>query len=361
MFLDLDNTKKISADLKESYKSDPVKLYKDLKEVRLSAHLEQLDPTPEGCKLDAFERHLVANDIKISGPEQLTIGQLSDKAEYLLPEMILRSVEEGSNSLDERFSYKDCVAEVVPAKTMHYHPLYIPSQNLSSIQSRRDKSLGRVDNKGGGYPVFSIRTREKDITIEVGGKMVEASYNLIKDYGWSDFAIFLRLIGAQIAADKLQEIYDLAINGDGTVAAATNTFNGVAGTLSYSDLTHNFISFSSPFSPNRIMAPVTSLETILNMAQFQDPMAGFEFQKTGKLMTPMGCKLKQVNVTTAVTPVATVFASLDARFAVREVVYQKLQVEAEKIINRSFEAAAITEASRFCVIADGALTRCVWT
>ena len=370
MIVDLDRAKEVLSEF-DKYKTDPLNLYKDAQTAKLSVsdYLEQLDPTPKddndeslipGC--DAFARHLMALNLKISGPNQCSFEQFGAQAEYLVPELILRYVREGM-LVSSKYSYADCVAATVPSKGVHYHPLYIPDLNLGSVRSRREKSTSSrtKSGKGGEFQRMSIRTREKDILVDDIGKVIEAEYSVIKDYPIEDFAILLRLIGAQMAADKLQNLYDMGITGDGTIGPATDTFSGSAGTLAYSDLVTNVTAYEAPFLMSRILAPQQSVTTILTMAQFQDPMAGWEFQNTGKMVTPMGAGIKQVSTTPGVTPTGTAIVTLDNRFAVKEIINETLTVEADKIISRKFEEAAISEKSSFCVIADGAIRRIIWT
>lgn len=368
--IELDKAKEAQAHIKEQFASDPIKLYKTCQDQKmsLSDYLEDLDPTP--CDdanqpivdVDAFERHLMVLDLKLNGPEQLTVAELGAQAEYLMPELILREIRSGME-VQAKYSYKDCIAASVPSKTTSYHPLYIPDLNLDSARTRRARSLGArsQSEQGGEFPVVSIRKREKTITVNDHGRTIEASYGVVRDYGFQDFAVLLRLVGAQLAADKLQDIYDLGITGDGTVGSASDTFNGTAGTLTYQDLVRNATQYSAPFVMSRILGPAQSVETILAMAQFQDPLSGWKFQKTGEMVTPIGAQLKQVSNTPGNDPTGTEIVTLDHRFAAKEVVTQELSVEADKIINRKFEQAVVSEESSFCVIADGALKRIVWT
>jgi len=367
--IDLDKAREVASEY-DKYQKDGLKLYKDLQtgKLSLSEKMEIDDPTPRDSDgntvtpTDAFTRHLMVKDITLKGDNQYTVEKLASTAEYLMPELILREIKAGM-ATKEKFSYEDCVAASVPSKGAHYHPLYIPDLDLATANQRREKSMGgrAASGKGGGFPVVSVIRREKDIIVEDNGRVIEASYSVVKDYGWADFSVFLRLIGAQLSADKLQNVYDLGITGDGTIGAATNTFGGVAATLAYTDLITNETSFSSPFSMDRILAPAQSVRTILALAQFQDPLAGWEFQRTGKMVSPMGAKLKQVNNTPGATPVGTVIVTLDSKFACKEVVNEVLSVEADKIISRKFEQAVVSESSRLCIIADGAIRRIVWT
>lgn len=372
MIVDLDTAKKVATDFERYKGSNALELYHACQNDRISLteHLESLDPTEyanDGSPLnagDAFTRHLMALDLQLSGPNQVTVENLMAQANYLMPEMVRREILAGME-MPDKFSYKDCVATTVPSKVSTYHPIYIPDMDNATALARRNKSLGRTGSPGKGaeMPRVSIRKREKDIVIQDHGRVVETAYAVIRDYGWSDFAVYLRLIGGQMAADKLFEIYNLALVGDGTVGASTDTFNGVAGTLTYLDVLHNHASYYAPFVMNKILAPLTSFENILSMAQFSDPEAfgGKVFQVSGKPVTPFGAMIKQVNAVPGAALTQTEIATLDSRYAVKEVTSQPLSVEADKIISRKFEEAAISEEYEFCIIADGALKRIIWT
>jgi len=370
MLIDLSRAKESLSEF-DKYKTDPLKLYKDAQSSKMSVsdYLETIDPTPKDDNnrtlspgYDAFVRHLMALDLEISGQNQVTFEKFSATAEYLVPEMILRFVREGMK-VSSKYSYDDCIAATVPSTGIHYHPLYVPDLNLNTVRGRREKSTSAraKSGKGGEFQRLSIRTREKDILVDDIGKIIEAEYSVIKDYPIQEFATLLRLIGAQMAADKLQNLYDMGVTGDGTIGSATDTFGGTGGTLAYSDLVDNVTQYEAPFIMSRILAPQQSVTTILTMSQFQDPQAGWNFQSTGDMVTPMGASIKQVSNTPGVNPTGTVIVTLDHRFAVKEVINQNLMVEADKIISRKFEEAVISEKSRFCIIADGALRRIIWS
>lgn len=369
MIIDLDQARHAASEF-DKYERDGFQLYKDVQRSKMSVseYFESIDPSPRdeygniASPCDAFERHLMIKNIQLKGTNQVSVEYVANNVEYLMAEMVLREIKAGM-AVKEQFDYRDCLAATVPAKGATYHPLYIPDQDNATANQRRDHSLGgrAASAKGGEFPRMSIRRREKDIVIQDNGRVIEAAYSVVKNYSWADFAVFLRLIGGQLASDKLQNVYDLGITGDGTVGAATDTFGGTAGTLAYTDLITNVTSFNAPFECNRMLGPAQSVRTILAMAQFQDPLAGWEYQKTGKMVSPMGAKLKQVNDTPGAVPVGTVMVTLDKNFAAKEVVNEVLAVEADKIIARKFEEAVVSEASSLVIVADGALRRIVWT
>jgi len=375
MFMNVDLTAaKTNVEFLAGYKSDPYKMYSDLEAEggTLTEKLESTDASdinpatglPEHG-VDALSRALMAADIKLAGPGAIMISQLVDRGLVLMPELVLREIQAGMK-MTKRSDYTKLVASTVESVGPSYHPAYIPNLNQTAPASTiglQGKSLAKraAAAKGGMFPKTSIRYREKDIVIKDYGREFDVSYKMLKAMPWTEFAIFLHLVGVQLAGEKLFDIYDLAITGDGTVGAATDTFSGTSGSLVYTDLVDNYVSYDQAFEMNAMLCPQSSLETILTMAQFQDPQAGFSFQRTGELVTPIGSELFQVPSVPSTTPTATVIATLDKRFAVRETNSQKLMVEAKKIIELKFEEAVVSEETVFSIIADGALKRIVWT
>lgn len=367
--LDLQKAKKTAEDFKK-FDSDPKGLYIECEKrhMSLTAYLETMDPTElnmEGRPAeghDAFDRLMMAKDIRLSGQNAFTLDQLMATGnEMLAPELIKREVEHGMAI--SAANYKNLVATEVMTNQATDHPIYLPDLNLDTVKNRKEKSLAvrASTNKGGEFPVFSLRHREKDVMIGDYGRAIEAPYSMLKGRAWPELRVFFWLLGAQIAADKVYDIYLLGVNGDGTVGAATDLFNGTAGALTYKDLVHAYSGFGDPFQLNAFICPQVSYEAILTMAQFTDPNMGWEFQKTGKPVTPMGAVVQKVGATPGGTPTGTVIVCLDKRFAVKQVSSQNLMVEAEKIIERKFEKAVISEETAFTIIADGAIKQLIWT
>jgi hypothetical protein len=364
MILNLDTAKTASAEIQRIAAKDPMDLYRQLQHEKtsLSDFLENLDPTERDengkpLTVDALQRYLMVNEVRLSGPRAITLQKLMESSSIaVLPELVRREVMSGM-TMNANTDYSDLVATVVPNDGATYHPLYIPGLDIDTVVTRRQKSLAKrasID-KGGEFAVTTLRYRDKDIVLGDYGRQIEAPYSYLSGKSWPEIAVFLKLIGAQIAIDMIYDIYFVCLFGDGTTGAPTNVFNGAPGVLAYSDLTHAFTSFTSPFTMNRMICPVAIEETILQMAQFQDPLAGWEFQKTGKPVTPMGSKIVRVQTTPGGAPAVNTMIVLDKNFAVRQVTNGELMVEAEKIISRRFEKAVVSQECSFCNIANGAV------
>ena len=364
--IQLDNAKKVSDELTK-YSSDPNALYNGVlneQNLSMSEYLEKLDPTETDqngkpvSRYDAFDRHLMVNDIRINGKEQLSFEELYSKATYLMPELVRREIMKGMKT-EERYSVDGLVAAKIPHKGTNYHPLYIENLNNDSAATKKKHARGR---KGDGalFPQLSIRNREKSLTIADRGLGIDMSYKVLRYYSWKDVAIVFNLVGAAITQEKLAEIWDLGVTGDGTVGAATNVFAGTDDSLTYADLVHAYSSFGAPYGMGAILADITTFETILAMSQFTEPNSGWKFQNDGTLVTPFGAQLKQVNSSARTTVTAKKAVLIDPKYAVREVFASGLMIEAEKIIDKKIENTVVSEESSYSIIADGAIKQLEW-
>lgn len=365
--MDLTKSKKIS-DQVTKYKEDPKALYNMLRDekITLSTYLESLDPSQmdvEGKRIDKFdalERHLMVNGIQLQGRNQFTVEKLFELATYLMPELMKREIEAGMRTAD-RFNVDDLIAVTVPVVGATYHPIYIP--DLSRDTAAKKKAKARSLNiSGSEYPKMEILYREKSIQLKDYGVALDVAYKVLKNQSWADMAVFLRLVGAEISAQKMTDIYNLGIAGDGSVGAATNVFNGTDGTLAYKDWVHAYTVFESPFTMTKILADQDTFETTLNLSQFSDPgnAANALFQKTGSIQTPFGANMKLVTSSSKQTVTDKYAVLLDANYAVREAKAQDLLIETDKIIDRKIEEAVISEESVYSIIADGAIKQFEW-
>ena len=102
---------------------------------------------------------------------------------------------------------------------------------------------------------------------------------------------------------------------------------------------------------NTIICHVNSLKTILTLDEFKDPLAGYRFQASGDLFSPLGAKL----VRSDEVPTDYVIG-LDHRFGIEEVITQPLLVEYDKIIEQRFEEAVVSESITYAkVIRDASV------
>ena len=305
--------------------------------------LEELDPS-ENYKgtayegLDAYQRQLKRFGIRVKG-----VG--SDKVEkffattdsaVLFPEYVSRSVKAGMEE-------GDILPAITATKTK------IEGMDYRSIYSDADtdaKSLKHVA-EGAAIPTTEIKTASNLVQLKKRGRMLVASYEAIRFQKLDLFSVMLRQIGNQIMRMHLEDAIDVITNGDGnsnaadTYAIGDATIGGTSGTLTYGALLAFWNEFD-PYTMNTLLVAPDVMLKILKLSEFQNPMAGLNFQGTGELNNPLGAKL----IKTAAMPSGKIIG-LDKGYALEMVSAGDVSVEYDRLIDRQLERAAITSISGF--------------
>lgn len=145
----------------------------------------------------------------------------------------------------------------------------------------------------------------------------------------------------------LEDAIDVIKNGDGNSNAATtlavggSVLGGTAGSLSYDELLAFWNQFD-PYTMNTMLVAPDVMLKILKCSEFQNPLAGLNFQGTGEPGSPMGAKLIRCSAMTAGTAIG-----LDKGYALEMVSSGDVNVEYDRLIDRQLERAAITSISGF--------------
>lgn len=353
MSLDLSSARKLKGTITDHSRAGNLALYHEAQEQghTLTEWLEAQDPSPRddqgriASELDAFERQLAVHDVATSGNQSITVEQFFvGGALILLPEYILREIRRGYRMVQDP---ADLVAVSVPEKGPTVRPIYVRTDDAK-------KSAGKRASGGAAYPRVQLLYRDKEAAIVDRGRQFDFSYRVVKNQKLAEFRVFLWWIGAQLAYDEIDAIYDVIKNGDAASPAAVDVFDGTDGSFTYKDLVHLASSFDVPTRMTHILANRSDLETVLNMSQFQDAQAfgaSQLVQTSGQLatMTPMNARLVAVP-----SAPATEIMALDSRFAVRESVSQPLMIEADKVIERKLETAVVSKEAVYTVMVDDA-------
>jgi hypothetical protein len=93
---------------------------------------------------------------------------------------------------------------------------------------------------------------------------------------------------------------------------------------------------------NTVLCSTGTMTDILKIPELQNPMAGLNFQGTGKVGTPLGANLLRCSAVADGTIIG-----LDNRYALELVQAGDVLVEYDKLIDRQLERAAITSISGF--------------
>ncbi len=350
MSLDFSQAEGLKQTVVRHSRAGDLSLYAEAQErgLTLSELLEELDPSPKGENgqpvngFDAFERQMLVLGLSGSGRRAITVEDFYlGGGLILLPEYIQREIQRGYRTVQDP---QELLAASVPVNGPSVKPIYIKT-------SKAKKSLAKRSD-GAAYPTVELLYRDKEADIVDKGRRFDFSYRVIKSQRLDEFRVFLWWIGAQLAYDEIDELYNVIVNGDGTSPGATDVFNGTPGTWAYSDMVHLAMSFDVPSQMTHVLGTKDDIEKILNLTQYQDPdtwHAAELFRQQGRYqgLLPMNAKL-----VVAPNATATKFAALDKRFAIRESVSQPLMIEAEKIISQKLESAVISKESVYTIMVD---------
>ncbi len=353
MSIDLSRAQALKNTVIEHSRAGNLALYHEAQEqgLTLSELLETLDPSPrdkEGRpagELDAFERQLAVQEVITGGRNAITVEQFFvGGAMILLPEYILREIRHGYTMVQDP---TDLIAVSVPVTGPTVRPIYIKTDAAK-------ETLGMRASGGAAFPRVELLYRDKEAAIIDRGRQFDFSYRIVKNQKLAEFRVFLWWIGAQLAYDEIDAIYDVARDGDNSSPAASDVFDGSAGSFTYKDLVHLANAFDVPARMTHILAHRDDIEVILNMSQFQDPQtyaASELFQRTGSYGTFLPVNAKLVAAPSATE---TRIMALDSRFAIKESVSQPLMIEADKVIERKLETAVVSKESVYTVMVDDA-------
>lgn len=308
---------------------------------------EEYDPTPTGCPLDAFERQLALAGVRLGGKSPTTVEQFYQQAPALLPEFMLREVKKGQAMRPE---LGRLIANSTNVASNTYTPFFIDTSDDTKFSLR---PIG----DGAGVPQLLITEQNHAVKVADYGLALKTSYKALRYRSSSQFRVILWYIGFRIQSDKIALVVDTIINGDGNSNGATVVNTAVSATLDYDDLISLWAQFS-PFEMNTIVCHIDQMKAILTLAEFKDPMAGYRFQNTGDLFSPLGARLIRCDDVPS-----DYVLGLDSRFAVEEVITQPLTIEYDKIIEQRFEEAVISESVTYAkVIKEASVVMdSVWT
>lgn len=301
---------------------------------------DDYDPSAPESPLDAFERQLAARGIRVGGASPLTVELFYRGAPALLPEFMLREIRRGQAMRPE-------LAGLVGSTSRVAGNRYTPFDVDASISDKR-WSLRPIGD-GANVPAVLVTERTNSIDVPDYGLALKASYKALRHRTTTQFKVLLWYIGYRMQVDKLGMLVDVLINGDGNENAAAVINTAASGTLAYADLV-SFWAELHPFEMNTLMCAKDKIKTILTMSEFKDPMAGFRFQSTGELVSPLGSMLVRSDEVAADRMIG-----FDKRFAAEEVITQPLTVEYDKIIEQKFEEAVISESVAYAKVIPDAV------
>lgn len=300
---------------------------------------ENYDPSQADSPLDAFERQLAIAGIKTAGKNPSAVELFYREAPGLLPEFIMREIRRGQKMRPE---LNRLVASSTIINSSRYTPFFIDT-------SATDTELSlRPVGDAAELPSVIVAEQKHTIVIPDYGLTLKASYKALRYRTTAQFKVLLWYLGFRLQQDKNALLVNTIISGDGNSNPAEVINTDVSGTLDYDDLI-KFWNELYPFELNTLICHKDQIRTILTMEEFKDPMAGFKFQKTGEIISPLGTSLVRCDEIPS-----DYILGLDNRFAMEEVFSQPLLVEYDKVVEQKIEEAVISESVAYAKIVEDA-------
>lgn len=277
--------------------------------------------------LDAYERQLKRFDIHVSGVNCDRVEKFFTTTEsaILFPEFIRRAVIQGM----EDAVLSDITAVVSRSESNRYQGCALT-----------DTTAYSTTTAGTAMPVSSILESATVSTIEKYGRLVQASYEAVRQQRLDVFALMLRRIGKQLA----DSIVAKAILAMKNTANATKTTVTTAN-FAYSDLANLYGKFNS-FNMKVLLASPAVMAKILVM----DQMLEASSKDVTEIRLPFGTKL--INCSQMED---TVLLGIDTDFALEQIQSSDVILETDKLIDRQLDCIGISVNVGFRVLMTDAI------
>lgn len=287
-----------------------------------SQYLGEIDPDENYentayANLDAFERQLKRFDIKIGGCccDRVEKFFTTTESAVLFPEFIRRAIKKG---------FEDCCLEDIITAKEFCEGNYYSGCMLS------EESYDTKAKEGETMPVSSIRESTTLTTLKKYGRVINASYEAVRQQRLDTFAVFLRSIGRKLANSLLTDAIQVLYSGSKSIETATST-------LEYSDITALYGSFTDYDLNTLIVSPANSAK-ILSMQQLMETTAN----RDGQIYLPFGARMISTNKISD-----NYIMGLDKNFALEIITSSDIILETDKIIDRQLDETAVSISAGF--------------
>lgn len=298
----------------------------------------------------ALEKALGELGIRVKGPEADAMSKFfsSTAGTVLFPAYVESQVVAGLllNSLVPL-----AVAQEV---TVNSHT----AEHLALTETAADRrtSLGA---EGARAATVNLRTAERTVRLQKYQAQLDATYEALRLQRLNVVGLFLQRLGAQIGIDESDDMLDIAILGDGNSGSAVvDTDAEASGVLDYDELIRLSLAFPKGYEFRMAVVNDDHLRTILNMSEFKDPSAGFNYQATGRAPHPIGAEWHRWTSTGSSAFSTDRILALDTRLALVQYTEQGVQTETDRLIDRQFERTVVSKWTGFAKL-DYNATQCL--
>lgn len=218
------------------------------------------------------------------------------------------------------------------------------AEKITMNESETDRQL-KFTGEGAELPKTKLSRAEGQVQLFKYGRVLEWTYESARRMKLDIISLFLQRMGIQMGIDETDDLIEVLIGGDGTSGSAVvDTDAEVSGTLDYDELIRIFQAFPKGYRMTDAVINDTNIRTILNMAEFKDPLIQLKFQENGiddsfPLLGAMAHRWTSTNSTAFSTDR---ILAVDRRFAVKVLTEGDLLDESDKIIDKQINQRAMS-------------------
>lgn len=287
----------------------------NLSEKSFTGALEELDPSSAYCgtpmeKLDAFERQLKRFNIRISGQGCDRVEKFFSSTEtaVLFPEFVTRCIRKG---FEETILSSVCAAQTVSGSSQY---LGCVMDDTASYTSSAQSAV---------LPATVVKESTSAITLSKYGRLINASYEAVRQQRLDVFGVMLRSIGVKLAVAVVKDAVSVLTTGADVITVPS---------LTYTSLAKLYGSFDC-FNMNTIIASPESSSEIVAMEQLSDTST----DANGKFILPFGSELVK---TSAID--GNILIGIDRNFALEFITSSNLVMETDKLIDRQLDQITVS-------------------
>lgn len=280
--------------------------------------LEDADPSENYkdtslAKLDAFERQLKRFDIKVSGSNADFVEKFFTTTEsaVLFPEFVKRTIKQG---IDESI-----LSNIVAVSTK------TDGNVVRGITISETTPYDTATTQGDELPATTISEGSTSSTLNKIGRIISASYEVVRLQRLDVFAVALKAIGMKLGNAMTKDAITALISG----AINTETDGDV---IAYSDLANLYSKFAD-FDMTTLIASPTIVSQILKMEEMKECTS----KNWKEIILPFGASLlksSQINDTTVI--------GLDKNYALELAANTDLIIETDKLIDRQLDRISVS-------------------
>lgn len=290
-------------------------------------------------KTYAVEAALRESGVIVRGPEASTVEKVYAKntSTVLFPTFVESQVVAG-------ILLMSLVSDMVAAETpVNSHT----AEHLRMNEVEGDRVMAEI-GEGAEVPELTIKTADASIKLRKFGGRLNVTYEVLRLQRMNVVSLFLQRMGQQIGVDETDLAIQTAIAGDGnTGSAVVDTDAEVSGTLDYDELIRLALAFPKGYEFRVAITNDTQMRTILNMAEFKDVRAGFDFQTSGRFPNPLGAGWQRWTSTGSTSFSTDRILAMDNRYAMVQYTEGGLILETDRWIDKQIEGTVASKWTGF--------------